>query len=257
MIKTQWVGMTTLVRKETIRIFRIWSQTLLPSVITSTLYFLIFGNFIGSRIGKIEGVSYIEFIVPGLIMMAVITTSYSNVVSSVFSTKFQRSIEELLVSPLSYSTIILGFVFGGMVRGLCVGILVTLVSMVFSPIQLLHLPIIVSSIFLSSILFGLGGFINALFARRFDDISIIPTFILTPLIYLGGVFYSIKLLPDFWQQLSYFNPVLYLINIFRYGFLGLTDISIAKAFIGMIVLIIVFWIVCIRLLKSGFGIRLN
>jgi ABC-2 type transport system permease protein len=257
MIQEQWIGFQTLLRKETSRVFRIWTQTLLPSIITSTLYFLIFGNFIGSRIGKIEGISYMEFIVPGLIMMSVVSTSYSNVVSSVFSTKFQRSIEELLISPLSYSTIIIGFVFGGMVRGLCVGILVTIVALFFSPIHLMHIGIIISCIFLASILFGLGGFINALFAKSFDNISIVPTFILTPLTYLGGVFYSIKLLPEFWQTVSYFNPILYLINIFRFGFLGVSDVSIVNAYIGMIVLIIVFWIICHRLLSKGFGVQLN
>lgn len=256
-MQAQWIGFSTLVRKETTRIFRIWSQTLLPSVITSTLYFLIFGNFIGSRIGTLDGIPYIEFIVPGLIMMAVITTSYANVVSSVFSTKFQRSIEELLISPMSYTTILLGFLAGGMVRGLSVGILVTIISLLFSSISMLHIGIISVSIVLSALLFGLAGFLNALFARNFDDISIIPTFILTPLTYLGGVFYSINLLPEFWRNVSYLNPVLYLINIFRYGFLGVSDINVGMAFIGMIIIIIILWTLCIQLLSRGFGIRLH
>jgi ABC-2 type transport system permease protein len=254
-VNKQLTGFVTLARREMTRVFRIWPQTLLPSVITTTLYFLIFGSFIGSRIGSIDGVRYIDYIIPGLIMMSVITTSYSNVASSVFSGKFQRSIEELMVSPMKTSTILFGFIVGGMIRGCLVGALVTCVSLLFSPFTPYHLFLIVGVMILTSFLFALGGFFNALFAKKFDDISIIPTFVLTPLTYLGGVFYSITLLPGFWQKVSLFNPILYIVNMFRYGFLGLSDIPVGIAFIALILCSLLLWMVCWTMLTLGYGTR--
>src|SRR5690606_7152796 len=216
--------------KEVRRFTRIWPQTLLPPAITMTLYFLIFGNLIGSRIGEMDGYRYMEFIVPGLIMMAVITNSYSNVVSSFFSTKFQHSIEELLVSPIPNWAILAGYITGGVARGLAVGLIVTGMALVFTDLAIQHIGITVSMVVLTAILFSLGGFLNALFARSFDDISIVPTFILTPLTYLGGVFYSITLLPPIWQNLSLANPILYMVNAFRYGILGVSDIPVGIAY---------------------------
>ena len=254
-INTQWVGLFTLIRKEVTRIFRIWTQTLLPSVITTMLYFLIFGQFIGQRIGIFDGYNYIEFIIPGLIMMSMITNSYMNVSSSFFGSKFQRNIEELLVSPLYDHFLIIGYLSGGVIRGLIVGLLVTIVSLLFSPIGF-HRPfLVIASACLTAILFSLLGFINGIFAEKFDDISIIPTFLLTPLIYLGGVFYSVSILPPFWQTVSLFNPILYLVNIFRYGCLGISDINITTAFFTMIVIIIGLFIFVNYLVKKGIGIR--
>ncbi|RAP38233.1 ABC transporter permease [Candidatus Marinamargulisbacteria bacterium SCGC AAA071-K20] len=256
MWKVQWVGFKTIARKETVRIFRIWSQTLLPSVITITLYFLIFGNIIGARLGSIGGYTYMQFIVPGLIMMAVINNAYSNVVSTFFSAKFQRNIDEMLVSPLSFVAIILGFLSGGLTRAVIVGFLVTAVSMFFAPLKIYSISIVILTIFLTSLLFCLCGIINAIFATKFDDIAIVPTFVLTPLTYLGGVFYSIDSLPIFWQRLSLLNPILYLVNCFRYGFLGVSDIPVAKALIILSVVIALLWSACIHLLKKGVGVRL-
>ena len=251
----QWTGFITLMRKETIRIFRIWSQTLLPSVITTTLYFLIFGQFIGSRIGVVHGHTYIEFIVPGLIMMGVITNSYSNVSSSVFGAKFQKNIEELLVSPMSETTILCGYLSGGVVRGSIVGLFITIVSLIFSPLSFHNAPLVIATVFLTTILFSLAGFINAIFAKKFDDVSLVPTFILTPLTYLGGVFYSTQFLPPFWRQVSYLNPILHLVNIFRYGFLGFSDVNVVWAFGSLVVLVIALWTLAWTMLKRGIGIR--
>jgi ABC-2 type transport system permease protein len=247
----------TLVRKEVIRILRIWPQTLIPPVITMTLYFVIFGTVMGSKMPSMQGYSafsYIEFIVPGLIMMSVITNSFSNVVSSFFSSKFQRNIEEIMISPMSLSFVITGFVLGGVIRGLLIGIIVTIISLGFSNLQIHNILVILTVITLTAILFSLGGFLNAIFARKFDDISIFPTFILSPLTYLGGVFYSIALLPDIWQTVSKFNPILYMVNAFRYGFLGKSDIQIEIAFGFLILSIIILYIICLRLLKKGYGI---
>jgi len=228
--REQYIALITILRKEIRRFTRIWMQTLLPPVITTTLYFVIFGNLIGSRIGEMGGYSYIEFVVPGLIMMAVITSSYSNVVSSFFGAKFQRYVEELLVSPTPNYIILWGYVLGGMARGLCVGVVVTLVATLFADLHIYNLWVTILIVLMTSILFSLAGFINAVYARNFDDISIIPTFVLTPLIYLGGVFYSMDLLPEFWANLSKLNPILYVINAFRYGALGVSDINIYWAF---------------------------
>lgn len=256
MWNVQWVGFKTIARKEMVRIFRIWTQTILPSVITITLYFLIFGNIIGSRLGNVGNISYIQFIVPGLIMMAIINNAYSNVVSAFFSAKFQKNIDEMLVSPLKFEVIVLGFISGGFVRAFIVGTLVTGVSMFFAPLNIHSIPIVILTIILTALLFCICGIINAIFAKKFDDVAIVPTFILTPLTYLGGVFYSIQRLPEFWQKVSLLNPILYLVNCFRYGFLGISDIPVFKALVVLILVIFFLWTICIRLLKKGVGLNL-
>jgi len=254
-IRANLVALQTIVQREVRRYTRIWPQTLLPPAITMVLYFVIFGSLIGARIGDMDGFSYMDYIVPGLIMMSVITNSYSNVVSSFFSTKFQRSIEELLVSPVSPHVIVIGFALGGITRGLAVAVIVTLLSMFFTDLQVHHLGVTVLVITLTASIFALGGFINAVFARNFDDISIIPTFVLTPLTYLGGVFYSINLLSPFWQTLSLANPVLHMVNAFRYGILGVSDIRIGVAISFMLVAVAALYLVSVGLLKSGRGMR--
>jgi len=248
------IALNTLSRRETIRIIRIWIQTLIPPAITMTLYFIIFGNLIGSRIGKMGGFDYMSFIVPGLIMMSVITNSFTNVVSSFFSAKFQGNIEEILISPMPYYQVIIGFVSGGVFRGILVGTIVTIISLFFTKLQVHNLAIIISVIILTATLFSLGGFLNAIFAKKFDDISIFPTFILSPLTYLGGVFYSIENLPQVWQTVSKFNPVLYMVNAFRYGFLGVSDIPVVIAFAFMIGFVIVLFLLCLYLLNKGYGV---
>jgi ABC-2 type transport system permease protein len=250
-----WVAFVTIVVREVRRFTRIWAQTLLPPAVTMTLYFIIFGNLIGSRIGEMGGYDYMQFIVPGLIMMAVITNSYGNVVSSFFSMKFQRSIEELLVSPVPNWTILAGYVAGGMARGLSIGLIVTLLSLGFTHLSIHNLPMVVITVFLTSALFSLGGFINAMLATKFDDISIVPTFILTPLTYLGGVFYSIELLPDFWQGVSMVNPILYMVNGFRYGILGVSDVNPFVSLGMILIFIVLLATVALRMLAKGKGIR--
>lgn len=245
----------TIVTREVRRFTRIWPQTLLPPAVTMTLYFVIFGNLIGSRIGTMGGFDYMAFIVPGLIMMAVITSSYGNVVSSFFSMKFQHSIEELLVSPTPNWVILAGYVAGGMARGLGVGIIVTLLSLGFTRLQVHHLPMMVLTVILTSALFSLGGFINAMMATKFDDISIVPTFVLTPLTYLGGVFYSIDLLPGFWQGVSMINPILYMVNGFRYGILGVSDVNPYLSLGMILAFIVILSMVSLRMLQRGKGIR--
>tara|TARA_Y100000385_G_C12860245_1_gene536919 strand:- start:154 stop:822 length:669 start_codon:yes stop_codon:yes gene_type:complete len=220
-----------------------------------TLYFIIFGNLIGRRIGTMDGYDYMQYIAPGLIMMSVITNSYGNVVSSFFGAKFSGYIQEMLVSPMSYASIIIGHVSGGVLRGMLVGLLVTIIALFFTRIEVVHPFIMLSVVLLSSIVFSLAGFINAIFARKFDDITIVPTFILTPLTYLGGIFYSISLLPDFWQSASKLNPILYMVNAFRYGILGTSDINIYYAYIILIVFMILLFFVSILLMKKGVGIR--
>jgi ABC-2 type transport system permease protein len=254
-IAEQWIALCTIMRKEVVRFTRIWVQTLLPPVITMGLYFVIFGQLIGARIGEMDGFSYMDFVVPGLIMMSVITNSYSNVVSSFFGVKFQRSIEELLVSPTPNYIILLGYVVGGVSRGLLVGFIVTLVSLFFTDLSIYSLPITIAIVFMTSIVFALAGFLNAVFARTFDDISIVPTFILTPLTYLGGVFYSISLLPPFWQAVSQLNPILYMVNAFRYGILGISDINIAYAFMGVALFVVLLSVICLQLLARGTRLR--
>lgn len=250
-----FIALATLSRKETSRYLRIWVQTLFPPAITMALYFVIFGNLIGPRIGPMDGYSYMDFIVPGIIMMAVITNSYANVVSSFFSAKFQRHIEEIMVSPAPNAVILLGYVSGGVGRGLLVGLIVTLVSLIFTQIQIYSLWITISVVLLTSILFSLGGFINGIFARKFDDVSIVPTFILTPLTYLGGVFYSVSLLPDTWRIVSMFNPVLYMVNAFRYGILGSSDIDIRIAYALILLSILILTTAALYLLRRGIGLR--
>lgn len=250
-----WIAFTTIVVKEVRRFTRIWAQTMLPPAITMALYFVIFGNLIGSRIGEMGGYDYMSFIVPGLIMMSVITNSYANVVSSFFSMKFQHSIEEILVSPVPNWVVLSGYVAGGMVRGVGVGLIVTLLSLFFTDLVIHNIWITASMVLLTSIVFSLGGFINAIFATKFDDISIVPTFVLTPLTYLGGVFYSISLLPEFWQNVSQANPILYMVNAFRYGILGVSDIDIRFAFVMVLFFIVVLFSICLFLLSKGKGIR--
>lgn len=249
------VALWTLVLKEIKRFTRIWPQTLLPPSITMAMYFIIFGSLIGSRIGEMDGFSYMDFIVPGLIMMSVITNSYSNVASSFFSNKFQRSVEEMMVSPMPNSVILSGFILGGMARGLGVGLIVTLVSLLFTRLTVEHPLLTILVVVLTSALFFIGGFINALLANKFDDISIVPTFILTPLTYLGGVFYSISMLPDFWQGVSMLNPILYMVNVFRYGFLGVSDIPVGWALTAIMAFIVVLFMVALTMLERGKGIR--
>ncbi|MFV8834279.1 ABC transporter permease [Aquisalimonas sp.] len=253
--KQSLIALQTIAHKEANRYLRIWMQTLLPPAITMTLYFVIFGNLIGPRIGPMDGYTYMDFIVPGIIMIAVITNSYSNVVSSFFGAKFQKHIEELMVSPTPNIIILAGYISGGVGRGLLTGLIVTIVASFFTTLQIHNIAVLISVVFLTSVLFSLGGFVNAIFAKKFDDISIVPTFILTPLTYLGGVFYSISLLPDVWQGVSLLNPVLYMVNAFRYGFLGASDIDIRVAYGIIGLFIVVLGTLSLMLLKRGVGLR--
>jgi len=249
------VALQTIVRKEIVRVLRIWIQTIVPPAITMTLYFIIFGNLIGRRIGTMDGFDYMQYIAPGLIMMSVITNSYGNVVSSFFGAKFGGHIEEMLISPMSNATIIIGHIAGGVMRGMLVGLLVTAIALFFTRLDVKYPLITISIVLLSSIVFALAGFINAVFARKFDDISIVPTFVLTPLTYLGGVFYSISLLPDFWQKVSLANPILYMVNAFRYGILGKSDIGIETAYGILIFFTALLFLACLQLMRRGVGIR--
>ncbi len=250
-----WIALKSIWIKEVTRFGRIWVQTLVPPVITMTLYFIIFGNLIGSRIGEMQGVDYMQFIVPGLIMMSVITNSYSNVASSFFGAKYQHSIEELLVAPVPTHIIILGFVGGGVARGICVGVLVTLVSLFFVSLEIHSWWVIAVTLLLTSVLFSLGGLVNAIFAETFDDISIVPTFVLTPLTYLGGVFYSLTLLPPVWQMVSKVNPIVYMISGFRYGFLGISDVTLTLTFGVLIAFTVAFYLLSWWLISRGRGLR--
>jgi ABC-2 type transport system permease protein len=253
--REQFTAFMTILRKEIRRFIRIWPQTLLPSAITMSLYFVIFGSLIGSRIGDMGGFSYMEFVVPGLIMMAIVTNSYSNVASSFFGSKFNHSVEELLVSPTPNYVILMGYVVGGVCRGLLVALIVTLVSLFFTRMAIHSLGVVVTGVVLTSVLFALAGFINAVFANNFDDISIIPTFVLTPLIYLGGVFYSLDLLPDFWAAVSKLNPLVYVVNAFRFGVLGVADVSVAFAFSMLGGFTLLAFAYCMYLLNSGTRLR--
>ncbi|MFV8817202.1 ABC transporter permease [Haliea sp. E17] len=251
----QYNAFMTIVRKEVRRYLRIWTQTLLPSAITMSLYFIIFGSLIGSRIGEMGGFTYMQFVVPGLIMMAIVTNSYSNVVSSFYGAKFNHSVEELLVSPTPNYIVLMGYVVGGVSRGIFVAIVVTLVSLFFTHLHIHNIWVIIAIVLMTSTLFSLAGFINAVYANSFDDVSIIPIFVLTPLTYLGGVFYSMDLLPDFWAAVSKLNPLVYVVNAFRYGVLGVSDVSLPFAF-GMIGVftVIAFWY-CMHLLNTGKRLR--
>ena len=251
----KFTAFRTILTKEVLRFARIWIQTVLPPMITTALYFIVFGNLIGPRIGEMDGFVYMDFIVPGLIMMAVITHSYANVVSSFYGSKFQHHIEEMLVAPVPNYVILTGFIGGGVARGLICGIAVTLVSLFFTSLNVHNLWVMFSMIVLTAILFSLAGFINGVYAKSFDDISIIPTFVLTPLTYLGGIFYSINMLPEFWQNVSLANPILYMINAFRYGFLGISDIRLAASYAISIAFIALLYGFSILLLRRGYGIR--
>ena len=248
-------GFLTLAGRESRRVIRIWKQTLVPPIITTTLYFLIFGKLIGGRIGEMNGVSYMQFIAPGLVMMTAITASYVNTASSFFLSKFTRTYEELLVSPLSSHDIIWGYIIGSMMRGGLTGILVMLVSLCFVSFDIHSWAMILLTLMMTTIAFALGGFINAIYAKTFDDVGIIPTFVLTPLTYLGGVFYSISLLPEFWQTVSKFNPIVYMVNGFRYGFLGVSDVPVIYTFGVLLLLIVVLYSVAFSLMEKGVGLR--
>ena len=250
------VALNTIVRREIVRIVRIWTQTLIPPAITMTLYFVIFGKLIGSRIGNIQGgFSYMQYIVPGLVMMSIITNSYGNISSSFFGAKFSRAVEEMLVSPMPNWVILLGYVAGAVVRGLVVGILVLLIALFFTDLHVLHPLITFASVLLGATIFSLAGFVNAVYAKKFDDIALVPTFILTPLTYLGGVFYSIHMLGEPWQAISRINPILYMVNAFRFGVLGISDVHVGVAFVVMLGFVVGLSIVALQLLKRGVGLR--
>jgi ABC-2 type transport system permease protein len=248
-------ALNTLVSREINRILRIWGQTLVPPAITMALYFVIFGNLIGSRIGTMNGMPYIDYIVPGLIMMSVIQNSYGNTVSSFFGSKFGRYVEEMLVSPMPSWVILTGYVLGAVARGLIVGVIVLTVAMCFTDIRIHHVWVTLSTFLLTAVVFSLAGFINAVYAKKFDDISIVPTFILTPLTYLGGVFYSVDLLPPFWQAVSHANPILYMVNAFRYGLLGVSDVSVGVAYAVMLGFVVLLGGASLYLLDRGVGLR--
>ncbi len=253
--RAEWVGFTTIIIREFSRIVRIWGQTIVPPVVTATLYFVIFGSLIGRRVGQVGGYDYMQFIAPGLIMMTVITNSYGNVVSSFFGAKFGKHLEELLVSPLPNWLILTGYVAGGMLRGFLVGAVVTVVAFFFTHFTLLHVFAVLSAVVLTSIVFALGGFINALFAKNFDQISWFPTFVLAPLTYLGGVFYSVKMLPAWAQVVSRANPILYMVSAFRYGFLGTSDVDLRLAYGIMIAAVGLMFGLALTLMNRGAGIR--
>jgi len=249
------VALATILRREVHRILRIWGQTLVPPAITMTLYFVIFGNLVGARIGEMGGYRYIDYIVPGLIMMSVIQNAYGNIVSSFFGAKFQRFVEEMLVAPMPPWVILAGYVGGALARAAMVGVIVLAIGMCFTKIQLHHPLVTLSTLFLTAIVFAFAGFINAMYAKKFDDIAIVPTFVLTPLTYLGGVFYSVDLLPPFWERVSHANPILYMVNAFRYGLLGTSDVDLGVAYAVMIGFAVVLGWVSLRLLKRGVGLR--
>lgn len=251
----RWVGFKTIVFREYGRIIRIWGQTLVPSAVTATLYFVIFGSLIGRRVGNMDGIPYMQYIAPGLIMMAVITNSYANVVSSFFGAKFGKHLEEMLVAPLPNWIIVAGYVAGGVVRGLLVGTVVTIVSVLFTDLVVHHILVIIVAVLVTSVVFSLGGFINAMLAKNFDHVNWVPTFILTPLTYFGGVFYSVSMLPEWAQKLSHLNPILYMVNAFRYGFLGVTDVDVQLAFAIMFVAAIALFTLALSMLNRGTGIR--
>ena len=253
---TNLVALQTIVRREIVRILRIWSQTLFPPIVTMTLYFVIFGKLIGSRIGTIEGgFTYMQYIVPGLVMMSIITNSYGNISSSFFGAKFSRAVEEMLVSPMPNWVILLGYVIGAVTRGLVVGALVLLIALLFTSLHVVHPLITFLAVLFGATIFSLAGFVNAVFAKKFDDIALVPTFVLTPLTYLGGVFYSINMLGEPWRSISMVNPILYMVNAFRFGVLGVSDVQIGVAFAVMLVFVIGLTAVALNLLKRGVGMR--
>ena len=253
--RLMWIGYKTIVRKEITRILRIWGQTIVPPAITMMLYFIIFGELIGARIGEMGGFSYMQYIVPGLVIMSVITNSYGNMVSSFFGAKFSKHIEELLISPLPNWVILAGYMTGALTRGMIVGVVVMAVSLLFTRIEVQHPLVMLSIMILTAMVFALAGMVNAIFAQSFDDIAIIPTFVLAPLTYLGGVFYSITLLPEFWQKVSVINPILYMVNGFRYGMLGVSDVSLAATYGVILVAGALLFSWCLILLNRGTGLR--
>jgi ABC-2 type transport system permease protein len=253
--QTRLTGFNTIVRREYGRIVRIWAQTILPPAITAGLYFIIFGSLIGRRVGDMGGFSYMMYIAPGLIMMSVITNSYGNTVSSFFGAKFGKHIEELLVSPLPNWLIVCGYMCGGIVRGIIVGGVVTIISLFFTKLHVAHWGIVISAVLLTSIVFSLAGMINAVFAKNFDQVSMVPTFVLTPLTYLGGVFYSISMLPGWAEKISHANPILYMVSSFRYGFLGVSDVNVGMAYTIMIGAAVVLFATCLWLMNKGVGMR--
>ena len=250
------VALNTIVRREIVRILRIWTQTLIPPAITMTLYFVIFGKLIGSRIGTIQGgYTYMQYIVPGLVMMSIITNSYGNISSSFFGAKFSRAVEEMLVSPMPNWVILTGYVTGAVARGLAVGVLVLGIALFFTSLHIAHPIITFASVLLGAVIFSLAGFVNAVYAKKFDDIALVPTFILTPLTYLGGVFYSIQMLGEPWQAISRINPILYMVNAFRYGVLGISDVHVSVAFVVMLGFVAALTAFALQLLKRGVGLR--
>ena len=254
-VREKLIAFETILIKEFLRFIRIWVQTVIPPMVTMSLYFIIFGNVIGENIGDIDGFNYTKYIAPGLIMMSIITHAYSNVVSSFYSAKFHRHIDEMLISPMPNFIIVLGFIAGGVARGAMVGLAVTLVSFVFTDLMVHNLVVTISVALLTAILFSLGGLINGIFATSFDDISVIPTFVLTPLTYLGGIFYSIQMLPEFWQRVSLLNPILYMVNTFRYGILGVSDIGLPLSFGIILGFIATMYAISLLLLNRGVGIK--
>jgi ABC-2 type transport system permease protein len=250
-----WVAYTTIVRKEVIRFLRIWPQTFLPSVVTTVLYFLIFGTFIGSQIKSVGDVSYMSFIVPGLVMMAVLNGSFQNIAFSFFQLKFMKTVEEILVSPMPAWTVVLGYITGSVFRGLGIGFLVFLSSYLFEVTPVAHPVLAVLIAAVTAVIFSLAGLINALYAKGFDGINIIPTFVITPLTYLGGVFYSVHLLPPLWQTISYINPVLYMVNAFRYSILGFSDIHFLTSLCVLTACISALFVWVLYLFKTGKGLR--
>jgi ABC-2 type transport system permease protein len=250
-----WVALGTVVRREVKRILRIWGQTLVPPAITMTLYFLIFGGLIGARVGDMGGYSYMQFIVPGLVMMSVIQNSYGNISSSFFGAKFGRHVEELLVSPMPNWVILWGYVTGAVLRGLMVGVLVLIIAMFFTPVRIPHPLVTLTTVLLGATIFSLAGFINAVYAKKFDDVAIVPTFILTPLTYLGGVFYSVKLLPGWAEAATHANPIFYMVNAFRYGLLGSSDVPVWVAYALMLGFVAVLSALALWLLRRGVGLR--
>lgn len=249
------VALYTITRREVHRVLRIWTQTLVPPAITMTLYFVIFGKVIGSRVGQMEGFTYMQYIVPGLVMMSIINNCYSNITSSFFGSKFGRYVEELLASPMPSWVVLTGYVAGAVLRGLLVGVIVLAIALFFTSLHLAHPLVAVTTVLLGATIFALAGFINAIFAKRFDDIAIVPTFVLAPLTYLGGVFYSVKLLGSPWKEMSLVNPILYFVNAFRFGVLGVSDVPVWTAYAVMLAFVVALSAFALWLLQRGVGLR--
>ena len=254
-LRPNLVALYTVARRELVRILRIWAQTLVPPAITMTLYFIIFGQLIGRRLGEMGGVSYMDYIVPGLVMMSVIQNAYGNISSSFFGAKFGRHVEELLVSPMPNWVVLAGYVSGGVLRGLLVGAIVLCIAALFTDVSVPHPLVAAATVVLAAVVFALAGFVNAVYAKKFDDIAIVPTFVLAPLTYLGGVFYSVEMLPDAFRGASYANPILYMVNAFRHGLLGVSDVSLGLAFGVMLGFAVLLTGLALWLLRRGVGLR--